>query len=176
MVGGGFAPRCKKNGERLGRFRVRRLLREQNLRAIESKKFVPKTTDWRGTTCSPNLLTEIKISECAAGKIIIGDSTYLPLWNGKWCYLAIWQEKVTRRIVGWHLSETMPAELVIKALPKAISKGLIKAGAIVHTDQGSQSAARDFRALLARHLFGQSMSAKGNCYENAEADAFFLSV
>ena len=80
---------------------------------------------------------------------------------------------MTRRIVGWQLSDSMTAELVIEALKKAISKGLIKAGAIVHTDQGSQYASKDFRALLHRHCFRQSMSAKGNCYDNAQAESFF---
>lgn len=164
----------EKSGEKIGRFQIRRLMKEQNLRAIQPKKFVPKTTDSRGTTASPNLLErEIKSEECAAGKVIVGDITYLPLSNGKWCYLAIWQDKVTRRIIGWQVSDTMTADLVIEALKKAIGKGLIKAGAIIHTDRGSQYAAMDFRALLSRHLFRQSMSAKDNCYDNAQAESFF---
>lgn len=162
-----------KAGKRIGRFQVRQLMREENLRAIQPKKFVPRTTDSSGTLASPNLLKELKIVECAAGKIIIGDITYLPLLNGKWCYLAIWQDKVTRRIVGWQLAETMTVELVITALKKAIWKGLIKAGAIIHTDRGSQYAATEFRALLAQNSFRQSMSAKGNCYDNAQAESFF---
>ncbi len=140
-------------------------MREQNLRAIQSKKFVPKTTDSRGTIASPNLFKEAKTGECAVGKIIIGDITYLPLAAGNWCYLAVWQDKVSRRIVGWQLSETMTADLVIGALQKAIKNGLIKRDAIIHTDRGSQYAANDFRALLKRHSFRQSMSAKGNCYD-----------
>ena len=163
----------QKQGEKIGRCWVRRLMREQNLRAIQPSKFVPKTTDSRGTVAAPNLLKEIKISECASGKIIVGDITYLPLKNGKWCYLAVWQDKGTRRIVGWQVSETMTADLVIDSLKKAISKGLILAGAIIHSDRGRQYAARDFRVLLARHSFRQSMSAKGNCYDNAQAESFF---
>lgn len=160
-------------GEKIGRYRIRRQMREQNLRAIQPKKFVPKTTDSRGTLASPNLLKTLTIADCAAGQIIIGDITYLPLCAGRWCYLAVWQDKATRRIIGWQLSETMTADLVIGALQKAISKGLIRAGAIVHTDRGGQYAANDFRALLARHNLRQSMSAKGNCYDNAQAESFF---
>lgn len=148
-------------------------MKEENLKAIEPRKFVPKTTDSRGTAASANLLKELSIAECAWGKIIIGDITYLPLANGEWCYLAIWQDKVTRRIIGWQLSETMTAELVIGALQQAIKNGLIKVGAIIHTDRGSQYAAREFRALFGRHSFWQSMSAKGNCYDNAQAESFF---
>ena len=67
----------------------------------------------------------------------------------------------------------MTAELVISALKKAISKGLVKAGAIIHSDRGSQYASKDFQALLQTNCFRQSMSGKGNCYDNAQAESFF---
>lgn len=95
------------------------------------------------------------------------------LRNGKWCYLAVWQDKITRRIIGWRLAETMTAELVISALKKAILKGLVQAGAIIHSDRGSQYAAKEFRLLLQANCFRQSMSGKGNCYDNAQAESFF---
>ncbi len=104
------------------------------------------------------------------GKIIIGDITYIPLQNGIWCYPAVWQDKVTRRIIGWSLEETMTAEIVISALTKAISKGLVKAGAIIHSDRGSQYASNGFRELLRIEGFRQSMSGRGNCYDNAHRD------
>ncbi len=67
----------------------------------------------------------------------------------------------------------MTAELVISALHKAIGKGLVKAGAIIHSDRGSQYASNKFRQLLQRSGFRQSMSGKGNCYDNAQAESFF---
>lgn len=67
----------------------------------------------------------------------------------------------------------MSQELVISALQKAIRKGLVKAGATVHSDQGSQYASNGFRQLLQQHGFRQSMSAKGSCYDNAQAGSFF---
>ena len=152
---------------------MRRLMKAENLKAIAPKKFVPKTTDSKGTLPAPNLLAEISLQECAAGKVIIGDITYLPLRSGKWCYLAMWRDKVTRRIIGWSLQDSMPAGLVISALQKAISLGLVKAGAIIHSDRGSQYAAADFRSLLQANGFRQSMSGKGNCYDNAQAESFF---
>ncbi len=146
---------------------------EEGLKAIQPKAFKPKTTDSKGTTASPNLLAEIKLEECAAAKIIIGDITYIRLRGGKFCYLAVWQDKVTRRIIGWSLAMEMTAELVISALQKAIRKGLVKAGAIVHSDRGSQYASGGFRRLLQRNCLRQSMSGKGNCYDNAQAESFF---
>ena len=162
-----------KIGTKIGRSKVRRLMKEENLKAIRAKAFKPKTTDSKGTTAVPNLLAEINIRECAAAKIIIGDITYIRLRGDKFCYLAVWQDKVTRRIIGWSLAMEMTAELVISALQKAIGKGLVKAGAIVHSDRGSQYASNGFRLLLQQNCLRQSMSGKGNCYDNAQAESFF---
>ena len=162
-----------KTGVKVGRFQIRKMMRSMGLKAIQPKSFQPKTTHSKGVKASPNLLVEIKVEECAAGKVIVGDITYLPLRNGKFCYLAIWQDKVTRRIIGWSVAETMTAELVISALEKALKQGLVKAGAIIHSDRGSQYAANAFRFLLQTSCFRQSMSGKGNCYGNAQAESFF---
>ena len=168
-----IAKAITRTGTLIGRRKVRGLMNEEGLQAIQSKRFQPKTTDSKGTTAAPNLLAEIKLEECAAAKIVIGDITYIRLRGGKFCYLAIWQDKVTRRIIGWSLSLEMTQELVISALQKAIRKGLVKAGAIVHSDRGSQYASSGFRRLLQQHGFRQSMSGKGNCYDNAQAESFF---
>jgi transposase InsO family protein len=162
-----------KEGVKIGKYQVRRLMREQNLKAIQPKTFVPKTTDSKGVAPAPNLFKDIKLEECAPKKIIIGDITYIALQNGSWCYLAVWQDKVTRRIIGWSLAETMTAGLVISALEKAIGKGLVVAGAMIHSDRGSQYASNGFRELLRKEGFRQSMSGKGNCYDNAQAESFF---
>ncbi len=123
-------------------------MREEGLKGIGPKSFKPRTTDSKGTIAAPNLLKTVGLEECAATKIIIGDLTYIPLHDGSWCYLAVWQDKVTRRIIGWSLSREMTAQLVISALEKAIKKGLVKAGAIIHSDRGSQYASTAFRELL----------------------------
>lgn len=152
-----------RSGVKVGRAIVRRLTKEQGLKAIQAKSFKPRTTDSRGVKPAPNLLVGIKLEECAAGRIIVGDITYIPLRGGKFCYLAMWQDKVTRRIIGWSLSEVMTAELVISTLKKAVRKGLVKAGAIIHSDRGSQYACNGFRLLLRQNRLRQSMSGRGNC-------------
>ena len=162
-----------KNGTKIGRARVRRLMIEEGLKAIQSKAFKPKTTNSKGVSAAPNLLAQTKVEECAAGKIIIGDITYIRLRAGRFAYLAVWQDKVTRRIIGWSLSLEMTQELVISALEKAIRKGLVKRGAIIHSDRGSQYASNGFRQLLQQKGLRQSMSGKGNCYDNAQAESFF---
>lgn len=162
-----------KQGIKAGRYQIRGLLKEAGLKAIQPRSFKPNTTDSKGVKASPNLLEGVKLEECAPTKVIIGDITYIPLKGGKFCYLAIWQDKVTRRIIGWSLSEEMRAELVVSALEKAIKKGLVNAGAIIHSDRGSQYASNKFRLLLQENCFQQSMSGKGNCYDNAQAESFF---
>jgi transposase InsO family protein len=135
---------------------------------------VPRTTDSKHNLgFSPNLLKDKLNEPSSVGEVIVGDITYLPLQNGRFCYLATFQDKFTRRVVGWQISSTMTAQLVIDALNRARSRGLIKRGAIIHTDGGSQYASVEYRRLLYINGFRQSMSAKGNCYDNAQAESFF---
>ena len=115
----------------------------------------------------------LKVKECAFVKVIVGDITYIRLQGGKFCYLAVWQDKLTRRIIGWSLEVTLEAKLVISSLEKAITKGKVKAGAIVHSDRGSQYASKEFHQLLQNNGLRQSMSGKGNCYDKAQAESFF---
>lgn len=158
----------------LGRFLVRRLMREQKLVAIQPKPFKPQTTDSRhGGLISPNLLKDAANRAVRSGEVVVGDITYLPLRNGKWCYLAMFQDKLTRRIIGWAISDMMTAELVVRALQMALRRGLIKRGGTVHTDRGSQYVSNIYRHLLAWHEIKQSMSGRGNCYDNAQAESFF---
>lgn len=149
-------------------------MREENLKAIQAQAFKPKTTDSKRTRAAQNLLVQDLPPEVmSAGRIIIGDLTYIRLRGGKFCYLTVWQDKLTRRIIGWSLGSEMSAALVITALEKALRKGKIKSGAVIHFDRGSQYASNVFRALLEKNNLRQSMSGKGNCYDNAQAESFF---
>lgn len=164
----------RKTGISIGRFQVRNLMREQNLRAIAPRRFKPRTTDSNhDSRVSRNLLKESSNQAQGAGQVIVGDITYIALANGKFCYLASFQDRFTRRVVGWKVSANMTAQLVIDAFQMARRRGLIKRGAIIHTDRGSQYAAVEYRRLLYINGYRQSMSAKGNCYDNALAESFF---
>jgi transposase InsO family protein len=164
----------KAEGVAVGRRLAADLMKAQSLAAIAPKRFVPRTTNSKHNFgFSPNLLRELLNEPVGAGEVIVGDITYLPLQNGKWCYLATFQDKFTRRIVGWQVSERMTAQLVIDALNRARQRGLLKRGAIIHTDRGSQYASVEYRRLLYINGFRQSMSATGNCYDNAQAESFF---
>lgn len=164
----------KDSGLAVGRRLAGSLMKAQGLTAIAPRRFVPRTTDSKHDFgFSPNLLRDPLNEASGADEVIVGDITYLPLRGGKFCYLATFQDKFTRRIVGWQVSARMTAQLVLDALNRARSRGLIGKGAIIHTDRGSQYAAVEFRRLLYIHGFRQSMSGKGNCYDNAQAESFF---
>ena len=149
-------------------------MRQKNLRAIQPRSFKPQTTDSKhGLPVCTNLLQNAANVPTGQGEVFVGDITYLRLRDGKFCYLACLQDKFTRRIVGWKISERMTAQLVIDVFLQARRRGLIKRNAIIHTDQGSQYAAVEYRRLLYIGGFHQSMSRKGNCYDNAQAESFF---
>ncbi len=74
----------------------------------------------------------------APNQVWVGDSTYLPLISGRWCYLAIWRDTYSRRVVGWHLNLHMPTELVLTALVQALTLRQPPPGLIIQADRGSQ--------------------------------------
>ncbi len=159
----------------IGRSKARAAMQHAGLRAIAPKRFKPITTDSRhDLRVSPNLLQNGMNAPAGKGEVIVGDITYLRLKGGGFCYLATFQDKLTRRIVGWKVGTRMTAQLVIGAFSQARRRGLIKRrGAIIHTDQGSQYASVEYRRLLYVGGFRQSMSRRGNCYDNAQAESFF---
>ena len=158
----------------IGRHRVRRLMREQGLRAIQPRRFVPRTTDSRhGQRMSPNLLVEREIIVDRPRQVIVGDITYLPLQNGQWAYLATWMDLFSRKILGWQIASSMTAELVIEALKKAIIREHLPAGLIVHSDRGGQYVDAELRTLLKQHGFEQSMTRADETYDNAYAESLF---
>ena len=149
-------------------------MRGMGLVAIQPKRFKPKTTDSdHDKLISPNLLRESN-PPLTWGEQIVGDITYLPLIDGGFVYMATFQDRKTKRVVGRSIAASLEAEgLVVRALQMALRLGLIKRGAIIHTDRGSQYVSNDYRDLLERCGLRQSMSGKGNCYDNAQAESFF---
>ncbi|MFN7929192.1 MAG: DDE-type integrase/transposase/recombinase [Blastocatellia bacterium] len=135
-------------------------MKEQSLEAIQPKSYVPRTTDSRhGGRISPNLLKDNPLEVKQQGQVMVGDITYLALSNGKFWYLATYQDKYTRRIVGWAIEE-MTAKLVVSALQMGLRRGLIgKNAIIIHTDRGSQCGGWLSRGVK-RYELRQSMRRK----------------
>lgn len=163
-----------EDGELVGRRRVRRLMREHGIVAVQTKLF-HKTTDSNHTLgYAPNLLQQ-SFSTHGPDRVWVGDITYI--WTAEgWCYLAVQLDLFSRRVVGWALDEHMRAELPRRALSRALQARNPKPGLIAHSDRGSQYAAHEYRKLLASWGLSQSMSDAGNCYDNAVAESFFASL
>ena len=160
-------------GHRVGRGRIRRTLAQHGLRAQQPRAFVPRTTDSDpAVRAAPNRLLGRAVPT-TPDRVWVGDITYLPKQGGGWLYLATWLDRCSRKVVGWDLRETMPEALVSEALRRALAVRRPAAGLVVHSDQGSQNAATRFKALLTRHQAVQSMSRRGNCYDNAHAESFW---
>lgn len=163
----------RAEGLAVGRDCVRRVMREEGLRAIQPRSFVPRTTDSRhGQRTSPNLLLGRQPAS-RPNEVVVGDITYLPLQTGVFAYLATWLDLYSRMIVGWQVADEMTDELIINAMKKAITRRKPEAGLIVHSDRGGQYVSGEFRRLLAEHGYLQSMSRADDAYDNAFAESLF---
>ncbi|GGF28593.1 IS3 family transposase [Hymenobacter cavernae] len=106
----------------------------------------------------------------------MGDITYLPLQNGSWAYLAAFQDVYTKRVVGWQVLGSMPEELVVSALRRALLSRQPAKGLLVHSDRGGQYGGNGYRGLLTKWQAMRSMSRKGECYDNAQAESLWSRV
>ena len=164
----------RAQGLRIGRYRVRRLMRENRLRALWRRKFVHTTDSGHALPASSNVLAR-RFNPRGPNQAWVSDITYIRTRSG-WLYLAVVLDLYARKVVGWAMAPTMHAELVCAALQLAIAQRQPAPGLIVHSDRGSQYASALHQALLARHGLVGSMSRKGNCWDNAVMERFFLSL
>lgn len=157
----------------IGRYQVRSLMKEQGLKAIQPKSFVPKTTNSNHTLgYAPNVLGEIGLPS-APNSVYVGDITYLPTTYGQWLYLNVWIDLYSRFVVGWKVDDNMEDTLAIDSLNQAVYKRRPTSGLIVHSDRAGQYASHNFKALFANTGYVQSMSGADNPYDNAHAESFF---
>jgi putative transposase len=156
-------------GETCAPARVRRLMAQRSLRALQPKNFVPKTSDGRADKPSPNLLCGQPLPD-APDRVWAGDITFIDTASG-WLYLAVVIDLCSRRIVGWSLASHMRSDLVLNALNQALQTRSPRA-TIFHSDRGSQYGSTSFRNALANAGLRQSMSGRANPYDNAWSESF----
>lgn len=149
--------------------RMRRIMAERGLRAIQPKRFLPRTSDGRADKPSPNLIANTPLPD-APNRAWAGDITFIPTSNG-WLYLAVVIDLCSRRVVGWSLADHMRSDLVLDALRQALQTRSAH-GAIFHSDRGSQYGSTLFRTALAKAGLRQSMSERSNPYHNAWTESF----
>jgi transposase InsO family protein len=160
-----------KNEIVISRKRIGKLMASAGLYCKTKRKFKVTTDSKHNKPIAPNLLDR-KFDVSAPDKYWVGDITYIRTGSG-WLYLATVIDLYSRQIIGWSMADNMKAQLINDALTMAIWKRKPKKGLIWHSDRGSQYASDSHRAILKDHGIVQSMSRKGNCWDNAVAESFF---
>lgn len=150
--------------------RLRRIMRQRGLRAIQPKNYLPRTSDGRADRPSANLLAQ-QPPPRQPGQCWAEDITFIPTATG-WLYLAVVIDLASRRIVGWSLAAHMRAELVVHALEQALQARPKARGALFRSDRGSQYGSTALRTVLKQAGMRQSMSARANPYDNAWTESF----
>jgi putative transposase len=166
-----------KRGEHCGRKRVARLMNTHGLVGAKrraSKR--PTSIKPQHENASPNLIgRRFDPNGYKLNQAWTGDITEVPTADGV-LYLAVVLDLRSREIVGWSMRPTRDAIMLIEALQMAVRNRNIEPGLIFHSDQGSQYSSKPFRDELAKYHIVQSMSRKGNCWDNAPVESFFASM
>ena len=160
-----------KVGITLSRRRVKKLMKSMGLSCKTKKKFKVTTDSKHTNPIACNILNR-NFQALKPNIKFVGDITYIWTEEG-WLYLAVVIDLFSRRVVGWSLDKTMTATLVNEALLMAINSRKPKNGLLWHTDRGSQYASNSHRRLLKEQGIIQSMSRKGNCWDNSVSESFF---
>jgi len=164
-------------GKRVSGKRVARLMRENGLNARSRKRFIPTTDSNHRFEVSENILNR-DFYAGKGGQKWVSDITYLRTTGG-WVYLTMILDLHDRKVLGWALSAGMEsAATSIAALEMAVKNRRPEAGLIFHSDRGVQYCAENFREVLRARCPAvlQSMSRKGNCWDNACAESFFKTL
>lgn len=161
----------RKQGHRVSRKRVARLMRQEGLQGLRKRRFVRTTNASHGLTVAANIL-ERRFNPRFLNRAWVGDMTYLRSQEG-WLYLATVIDLCSRRVIGWCIDETLDASLATRALESAARQRRPRPGLIFHSDRGSQYASAGFQAVLKKWGMVCSMSRTGECWDNAVAESFF---
>ena len=164
----------KAAGECVGRKRVARLMREQNLAARTRRRFRTTTDSKHSFPIAPNVLDR-DFTASAPDQVWVTDITFL--WTAQgWLYLAVIIDLFSRRVVGWATSRNVDRHLALAALDRAMILRCPSVGLVHHSDRGSTYASGDYRKVLEAGGIKCSMSRKGDCWDNAVAESFFSTL
>jgi len=164
----------KEIGLDVGHRRVGRLMRQNGISVVRTRKHKVTTDSDHKLNVAPNLLDRDFTADQPNQKWA-GDISYVWTREG-WLYLAVILDLHSRRVIGWAVSNRMKRDLAIRALKMAIAFRSPPKGCIHHTDRGSQYCSHDYQKILRLNGFKVSMSGKGNCYDNAAVETFFKTI
>jgi transposase InsO family protein len=163
-----------EDGLAVGRHRVARIMRDNDLKARQKTRFKKTTDSDHGGPIAINVLDQDFAAKGPNEKWGV-DISYV--WTAEgWLYLAIVLDLFSRKIVGWAMSDRMKRGLAMEALQRALTLRGPKPGLIHHSDRGSQYCSADYQKLVARHGLVPSMSGRGNCYDNAMVETVFKTI
>jgi transposase InsO family protein len=164
----------RKAGRRVGHNRVARIMRKNDLQARPKRRFRVTTKASASLPVADNVLGR-NFAVATANTVWVSDITYIATTEG-WLYLAVVLDLCSRRVVGWAMSSRLSTELVLRAFWMAALTRRPAKGLMFHSDRGSQYASHAFRGAL-RHVGAiQSMSRKGDCWDNAPSESFFKTL
>jgi putative transposase len=163
----------QRRGLAVGRDRVLRYMREEDLVCRPRRAFVATTDSRHDGKLFPNLARDLVITQ--PDQLWVADITYIRLLR-EFVYLAILLDAFSRRVIGWALERHLMTELTISALQMALGTRQLKPGLMHHSDRGKQYAAAQYVSLLVKHQIRISMSRTGNPYDNAKAERFMRTV
>lgn len=158
----------------VSRKRISSIMKDLSLKVKMKRRYKNTTDSNHNLPIAPNILNRDFYASNVNEKYV-GDITYISTGEG-WLYLATVIDLYSRKIVGWSMDDTMKVSLVNDALNMALRHRTPKQGLIWHTDRGSQYASYSHKDLLKENGITQSMSRKGNCWDNAVAESFFKSL
>jgi len=165
----------RRQGERCGKNRIARLMRQHQLCARQKRRFVPHTTrSDHDQPVAPNRLGRLP-APARPNQVWVADITYLPSAEG-WIYLAVILDACSRKVVGWSTGLTLETSLVTEALERARQNRRPPPGLLHHSDRGIQYASSAYRALLGKYQIIPSMSRLANPYDNALAESFMATL
>lgn len=164
----------RDEGYEIGRYKVRRIMRQLGLIAKTPKRFKLTTDSKHSFPVAANVLDR-KFDVESPNRVWTTDISYVWTFEG-WLYLAVVMDLHSRQIVGWAMNERMKKQLVMDALAMAYWKRKPPKGLLHHSDRGSQYACHDYQKQLVNYGMIPSMSRKGNCWDNAPTERFFRSL
>ena len=163
----------RRQGMQVNRKRVARIMRDDNLLAIQPRAFVVTTDSRHELQVYLNLAGRMNLS--GVNQLWVADITYIRLQR-EFVYLAVILDAFSRKVVGWALGWTLQASLTIAALEKAVAERRPPPGLVHHSDRGVQYAARGYVAILRKYQMLPSMSRPANPYDNASCESFMKTL
>jgi transposase InsO family protein len=163
----------RRRGMRVNRKRVSRIMREDNLLAVQPQAFVVTTDSNHELEVYLNLASRMKLT--GINQLWVADITYIRL-QAEFVYLAVILDAFSRKVVGWSLNRTLAAQLPIAALEQAILERHPSPGVVHHSDRGVQYASGDYVGILRKHQMIPSMSRPANPYDTASCESFLKTL